>query len=307
MHVFGGDSFIKKRKIQNDYSMDKITRFRAYQLGVKGASFSLAVDDDFTLIEARLNDCNRANIFNEMRIAGAKSLSLLHITSWDVDHCNPDELYDILHDLKPQRIQYPGYRPDSDSGKKSLKMISDYLSQKQICGIEISPKYVNALEAGESARFSTILYNPTVEYEKHNDMSIVALFRKGRFTVLSLGDCESPEIANTIMNCSIANSETDVMLMAHHGADNGFTTEEFIKKIAPKIAICACDYDNQYDHPRKEVREILHNNDVRFFTTKTGDVLIVCDVNNNVHVTNYIGNGTKVSSTFDFRPKFTIK
>ena len=145
MHVSGGDSFIKKRKIQNDYSMDKITRFRAYQLGVKGASFSLAVDDDFTLIEARLNDCNRANIFNEMRIAGAKSLSLLHITSWDVDHCNPDELYDILHDLKPQRIQYPGYRPDSDSGKKSLKMISDYLSQKQICSIESSPKYVNAL------------------------------------------------------------------------------------------------------------------------------------------------------------------
>lgn len=77
MHVFGGDSFIKKRKIQNDYSMDKITRFRAYQLGVKGASFSLAVDDDFTLIEARLNDCNRANIFNEMRIAGAKSLSCI--------------------------------------------------------------------------------------------------------------------------------------------------------------------------------------------------------------------------------------
>ena len=102
--MFGGDSLIKERKIQNDYSMDKITRFRAYQLGVKGASFTLAVDDDFTLIEARLNDCNRANVFNEMRIAGAKSLSLLHITSWDVDHCNPDELYDILHNLKPQNL-----------------------------------------------------------------------------------------------------------------------------------------------------------------------------------------------------------
>lgn len=62
-------------------------------------------------------------------------------------------------------------------------------------------------------------------------MSTAALFRKGRFTVLSLGDCESPDIANTIMNDIMANQETDViMLMAHHGADNGFTTEEFIKK-----------------------------------------------------------------------------
>ena len=62
-HVIGVDLLIKERKIQNDYNMNKITRFRAYQLGVKGASFSLAVDDDFTLIEARLNDSNRANVF----------------------------------------------------------------------------------------------------------------------------------------------------------------------------------------------------------------------------------------------------
>ena len=306
-HVIGVDLLINERKNQNNYNMNKITRFRAYQLGVKGASFSLAVDDDFTLIEARLNDSNRANVFKEMRIAGAKSISLLHITSWDVDHCNPNELCDILCYLKPQRIQYPGYQPDSDGGRDSLKMINDYLYQKQILAGVISPEYVNSLDAGESAKYSTIVYNPTKEYEKHNDMSIAALFRKGRFTVLSLGDCESPEIASTIMDCGIASHETDVMLMAHHGADNGFTTEEFIRRISPKIAICASDYDNQYDHPRQEVREMLYNNGVRFFTTKTGDVLVVCDTDNNVHVTNYIGNGTKVSSTYEFRPKFTIE
>lgn len=286
--------------------MNKVTRFRAYQLGEKGASFSLAVDNDFTLIEARLNDCNRANVINEMEVVGAQSISLLHITSWDVDHCNPDELRNILLKLKPQSIQYPCYEPDTDSGKQSLKLIRAYLSINQFVGNVISPQYINALEEGESAKYSTILYNPTKEYEKHNDMSIVALFRKGRFTVLSLGDCESPEIARLIMGCTMANKETDIMLMAHHGADNGFTTDEFVKTIAPKVAICACDYDNQYDHPRDEVREILHNNDVRFFTTKTGDVLAVCDMDNNVHVTNFIGNGTKVSSTFEFRPKFTI-
>lgn len=79
------------------------------------------------------------------------------------------------------------------------------------------------------------------------------------------------------------------------------------KKIAPRVAICACDYDNQYNHPKKEVTDILYNNGVRYFTTKTGDVLIVCGTDNNVHVTNFIGNGTKVSSTFDFRPKYTIQ
>ena len=61
--------------------MDKVTRFRAYHLGVKGASFSLSVDNDFTLIEARLNDSNFKNVINEMRIVGAQTVSLLHNTS----------------------------------------------------------------------------------------------------------------------------------------------------------------------------------------------------------------------------------
>lgn len=287
--------------------MSKLTRFRAYQLGEKGASFSLAVDNDFTLIEARLNSCNYANVINEMRIVGAQRISLLHITSWDEDHCKPAELDLILSVLKPQNIQYPGYQPDSDCGKESLKLILQYLKNNRLDGTSFTPDLVNALEAGESAKFSTIIYNPTEVYAKHNDMSTVALFRKGRFTVLSLGDCESPEIAGSIMGCPMANKETDVMLMAHHGADNGFTSENFIKKIAPRIAICSSDYDNQYDHPRQGIRDMLYANDVRFFTTKTGDVLVVCDTDNVVHVTNFIGNGTKVSSTYDFRPKFTIQ
>ena len=117
---------------------------------------------------------------------------------------------------------------------------------------------------------------------------------------------KSPEIAKSIMGCAMASKETDVMLMAHHGADNGFTTEDFIKAISPSVAICASDYDNQYDHPRQEIRELLYKNNVNLYTTKTGDVLIECGADNNVHVTNFKGNSSEVSSTFDFRPKFTV-
>ena len=286
--------------------MENYTRFRAYQLGEKGASFSLSVDNDFTLIEARLNSVNGKNVIDEMRKVGAQRISLLHITSWDEDHCKPDELKFILEQLKPQQIHYPGYMPDTDCGKSSLSLILNYLKQNRLDGTSVTPRYVNSLEPGESAKFSTVIYNPTKEYAKHNDMSTAALFRKGRFTVLSFGDCESPDIAKSIMGCAMASKETDVMLMAHHGADNGFTTEDFIKAISPSVAICASDYDNQYDHPRQEIRELLYENKVNLYTTKTGDVLIECGADNNVHVTNFRGNSSEVSSTFDFRPKFTV-
>jgi len=73
---------------------------------------------------------------------------------------------------------------------------------------------------------------------------------------------------------SILTTETDVMILAHHGADNGFTTKKFLAHLEPSLAICSADYDNQYDHPREEIRELLHEQGIRLMTTKTGDVIV---------------------------------
>ena len=97
-----------------------------------------------------------------------------------------------------------------------------------------------------------------------------------------------------------------LVLIYKNNLDHLLTTEDFIKAISPSVAICASDYDNQYDHPRQEIRELLYENKVNLYTTKTGDVLIECGADNNVHVTNFRGNSSEVSSTFDFRPKFTV-
>ena len=42
----------------------------------------------------------------------------------------------------------------------------------------------------------------------------------------------------------------------------------------PTVAICSSDYDNQYDHPREEIRELLDKYGIPIFTTKTGDVAL---------------------------------
>ena len=286
----------------------KKTRFRAYQLGEKGSSFSYSVDGHFTLIEGRYNVVNKANVLYEMHCAGTTQVSCLHITSWDEDHCKVVELRNILSELRPLRIEYPGYEPDSDCGKTCKKMIENYCVRNFISSKAVTPDYINSLIAGENKQYNDILYNPTENYTSHNDNSIVKLFRQGRFTLLSLGDCESNEIAKAIERCSIASTEVDVMILAHHGADNGFTTEEFVGKINPKVAICSSNYDNQFEHPRQEVRNILYNNEpsIPLYTTKTGDVVITCNEDNNVHVYNLISNSTKISSLMTFRPKLTV-
>lgn len=286
----------------------KKTRFRAYQLGEKGSSFSYSVDEYFTLIEGRYNEVNKANVLYEMNCAGATRVSCLHITSWDEDHCKELELRNILNELSPLRIEYPGYEPDSDCGKACKKLIQNYCVRNNILAQAVTPDYINSLDAGVTKQYTDILYNPIDNHTSHNDNSIVKLFRQGRFTLLSLGDCESKEIAQTIEKGSIASTEVDVMILAHHGADNGFTTEEFVNNINPKVAICSSNYDNQFEHPRQEVRNILYNHKpiIPLYTTKTGDVVITCNEDNIVHVYNLISNNTKISSLKTFLPKLKV-
>lgn len=282
------------------------TRFRAYQLGTPGSSFSYTVGNHITLIEARYNDCNKDNVLAEVKRIGESRIDCLHITSWDEDHCNYSELQQLLIDFKPHRIEYPWYKPDTECGVNSKSLIEKYLKEQSAAGVCVSPDYINGLAEGERLKYSDILYNPVSKSDKHNDNSLVKLFRRGRFTVLSLGDCENPEIAKSIMGCAIAKAEVDVMILAHHGADNGFTTKEFIEKIAPKVAVCSSNYDNKFDHPRQEIRDILYQAGVPIYTTKTGDIIIDCPTGNKARVYNFVSNNEVLNSSSTFIAKLNI-
>lgn len=281
--------------------MNKITRFRAYQLGTPGSSFSYSVDDHFTLIEARLTAMSMRGVIAELKLLNIKCINCLHITSWDQDHCDYEELSLILKHLKPQRVEYPGYMPHTDNAKKCKRLIESYQGYTE----KISPEYIDSLSPGEEKKYSNILYNPICISDNSNDNSVVQLFRQGRFSLLSLGDCEDPTIARRLINSKLA-KEADVMILAHHGADNGFTTKELIDAIRPKIAICSSNYDNQFEHPSQPIRDLLYYSGVTLFTTKTGDVIIECKEDNNVRAYNMISDNTQISSVKNFEPKLLV-
>lgn len=141
--------------------------------------------------------------------------------------------------------------------------------------------------------------------QKSNDNSTIKFFRGGAFNVLSLGDVEDPAIAAMLKRCTTLCREVDVMILAHHGADNGFTTKALLEKLKPQVAICTSNYDNQFDHPRQEVRDLLFEQGIRLFTTKTGDVMIhsTGSHSRDFRVSNFTGNGAKLSSQYDYKAR----
>jgi competence protein ComEC len=116
---------------------------------------------------------------------------------------------------------------------------------------------------------------------------------------------EDPNISARLRRDSILKRETDVLILAHHGADNGFTTKSFLERVEPQLAICSSNYDSQYDHPREEIRILLHEQRIRLLTTKTGDVIVksIGDHTGAFRAINLQAGSTKVSSYYDFRAR----
>lgn len=277
------------------------TRFRAYQLGEEGSSFSLIVDNHFTLIEAKLNETNVNSLIEELKILGRNTIDTLHITSWDTDHCDAESLRVILECLKPARIEYPPYSPDSETGKKCLQMIKAY-SGGEIIQINTWNVY-NSSHQALKLKGQDILLNPTRLAEKHNDNSVAKLFRVGSFQILSLGDCEADDISMRLQDNEILQSEVDVLILAHHGSENSICTREFLEKISPCVAICSSNYDNKFEHPHQAVRNRLNNLGIPYFTTKTGDIIIESVDKFSFRVYNYCGNNEKCKDIAKFNNK----
>jgi competence protein ComEC len=287
------------------------TRFRAYQLGCPGSSFSYFANGRFTMIEARLNETNLPSVAREMALCGAETAQCLHITSWDSDHCSLSELPVLLKTLRPAKIECPGYEPSTESGIDSQELIKEYKaraanSHRSVDIRYFTPEYISSLGIAERLAFQNVLYNPRwIDESCANDNSTIELFREGSFNVLSLGDVESLNISSRLRRDKYMGREVDVMILAHHGADNGFTNKRFLQHVAPQLAICSSNYDNQYEHPTDEIRELLHDLDIRLMTTKTGDIVVesIGDHTGRFRATNLCADSTKISSQCEFTSK----
>jgi competence protein ComEC len=213
--------------------------------------------------------------------------------------------------VRPKKIECPGYDPYTDGAIGCLEIVGDYRDRNKFTNrtvhIEhITPAYIDRLTHADRLAFRNTYYNPMhIDDDCANNNSTVVQFRTGSFNVLSLGDVESPVISARLRRARMLQLETDTMILAHHGADNGFTTKQFLSNLAPHLAICSSDYDNQYDHPRDEIRELLHERGIRLMTTKTGDVIVrsIGSHDGDFQAINLKADSSEISSHCNFRSK----
>ena len=210
-----------------------------------------------------------------------------------------------MEKLEPLKIECPGYPPHTATAIRSFEIIKKYERGSNRVAFIIPQYNIDSLDYAERLKRDDVIVWPLEISSNSNDNSTAMLFRRGHFTVLSLGDLESEGISKKIIIGNIIRKEVDVMILAHHGADNGFTSNELLDAIKPRVAICSSNYDSQFDHPKDRIRNLLFERNISLFTTKTGDVIIENlekDISR-YQITNLVANSSKISSSEAFRAK----
>lgn len=121
--------------------------------------------------------------------------------------------------------------------------------------VELANKYnVNIIEVkqGDELIIDGVIFDviSAKENDKNvNNMSLILRMTYGEVSMLFTGDAEK-ELEENI------NVKTNILKVSHHGSKTS-STEEFLKKNMPQVALISVGENNSYGHPNKEVLERL--------------------------------------------------
>ena len=133
-----------------------------------------------------------------------------------------------------------------------------------------------------------ILYPPEdFETDDTNRQSLIALLRKGDFSMLFTGDGVKEDERALVELYGDSISGLDVLKVGHHGSSTS-TDLDFLKHISPKISLVSAGRNNPYGHPTPEVMTILNSHSDRVFVTAESGQITLTVHDNRIITDTYI-------------------
>ncbi|MBZ9572861.1 MBL fold metallo-hydrolase [Patescibacteria group bacterium] len=110
-----------------------------------------------------------------------------------------------------------------------------------------------------------------------NDTSVISQVFFGENSFLFTGDITT-KIEKELLEKEVDLS-SDVLKVAHHGSKTS-TSEEFLEKVTPEIAVISCGKNNPYGHPHQQVLRNLEEFAIKVLRTdQDGNIKIVSNGN----------------------------
>ncbi len=198
------------------------------------------------------------------------SIDLLILTHPHEDHVSG--LIEVLDRYNVKDIVCTGVLGESTISKKWNDLINKKGYREARAGQKIFANdfYITTLYPVESIKEEKV--------KDLNAVSVISLFNfKGKYKFLFTGDAYSAQEKELLSYCEEANNcdnlAVDVLKVGHHGSKTS-TSEAFLEKVMPKIAVIMVGADNRYGHPHHEVIERLEDFNINVMRTdRDGDVV----------------------------------
>lgn len=214
------------------------------------------------LVDAGRHDRN--DVVPYLEEAGIESIDLLVGTHPHADHIGQF----------PQVLEFASV----DEVWMSGDLHTTITFENALDAIEASGAAYREPRAGESAEFGDLkvdILHPEELTGDLNDGSLVLRLNYPGLSLLLTGDAE--RAAEQEMTERAGELRSDILKLGHHGSSSS-TTQVFLDRVEPEIAVYSAAKDNSYGHPHNEVTDRLDEKGVRFYgTDRNGTILIETD------------------------------
>ena len=200
-----------------------------------------------------------------------KHIDVIIITNSDSDHYSG--FISLINQYKVDVVIESGYR----STAPTYALLEKEISDKKIP--EILARRGEVIDLGGGAQIKILFPDRDVSLLASNDASIVSRLTYGEMSVLLTGD--SPiKIEDYLITLDGAGLQSTVLKVGHHGSKTS-TSDEYVKTVAPQIAVISAEKGNSYGFPHKEVIDTLDKYNAQILGTyDLGRIILYSDGKN---------------------------
>lgn len=253
----------------NNIKNNKELKFAMLDIGQGDSIFIEAPNGNQILIDGG-PDMKTLSELGKVLSIGDRKIDVLLVTNPDKDHIAG--FVPVLQKFKTDYILEPGTENKSEINVLLKKKESE-IGAKTL----IAKRGMKIILDNKNKVFIDILFpDRDVSDWSPNDGSIVSKLYYGKTSVMLSGD--APEETEKYLAKNYANDlKSDILKVGHHGSRTS-TSEEFLNKVMPDLALISAGKENSYGHPHKEVLDRLKLFEITNFATKdTGTILLKSD------------------------------
>jgi len=241
-------------------------QFHFIDVGQGDSSLIITPKGKTILIDAG-DEAHAKKVLSYVREQGIEKLDLVIATHPDADHIGGMDKVIKNFDIGVFAM------PDVSAKTNQYKQIQRELKAKKMKATRLYQG--DEVQIDDDIDFEILSPVKGKKYDDTNEYSIVTKIVYKDTSFILMGDATMENEVDIINN--VPDIDIDVLKLGHHGSSTS-SSDYFITKTSPKIAIISCGKNNKYGHPHQEVMRVLKKHGVTpYRTDEMGDIVITSD------------------------------